>query len=357
METATRSPTARDTLADRVAQGLLSAVADGSFPTGHQLPSEGQIASSFGVGRAVVREALGHLKAIGVVHVTNGKRAVVKPLDSVPLAQFFSLAAVQGPNNLSSLLEVRCGIESETAFLAAERRTDEDLEVLQRLIHEMGTLARSKALFDPRQYAELDRAFHLEVARASKNLLLEQLALSIREPMKESILAGLRTQSSLRQRRSLQAGHDKIADAIKRGDSETAQLAMRSHMIGAASRLILAETASTRNTDRTVGTVGPTALAAKPTLATSANKVHGVAAHGANRPRASQGAVRHAQERAPPSPRISQRPEAKAPGVGSERPTCAPALVKSSPYAGTIGHPKAIIGGLPDRLSGHRDGF
>ena len=144
-----------------------------------QFPSEGQIASSFGVGRAVVREALGHLKAIGVVHVTNGKRAVVKPLDSVPLAQFFSLAAVQGPNNLSSLLQASCGIESETAFLAAQRRTDEDLEVLQRLIHEMGTLARGEAHFDPRQYAELDRAFHLEVARASKNLLLEQLALSI----------------------------------------------------------------------------------------------------------------------------------------------------------------------------------
>jgi GntR family transcriptional repressor for pyruvate dehydrogenase complex len=253
---------ARDTLADRVAQDLFSAVVDGSFPTGYQLPSEGQIASSFGVSRAVVREALGHLKAIGVVQVTNGKRAVVKLLDSVPLAQFFSLAAVQGPNNLTSLLEVRCGIESETAFLAAQRRTDEDLEVLQRLTQEMGSLARSKAHFDPGQYAELDRAFHLEVARASKNLLLEQLALSIREPMKESILAGLRTQSSPRQRRSLQAGHDKIADAIKRGDSEKAQLAMRSHMIGAASRLILAETAAT-------GSTGP---------------------------------VRHAQERAPPCP-------------------------------------------------------
>ena len=107
-------------------------------------------------------------------------------------------------------------------------------------------------------------------------------------------------QSSLRQRRSLQAGHDKIADAIKRGDSETAQLAMRSHMIGAASRLILAETAGATEHRPDCGHCGCNSpLAAKPTLATSANKVHGVAAHGANRPRASQGAVRHAQERAP----------------------------------------------------------
>ena len=90
----------RDTLADRVAEGLLSSVMRGSFRTGHQLPSEADIAFDFGVSRSVVREAISHLRAMGVIEVSNGKKAVVKLLDPVPLARFFNLAAAQEPNNL-----------------------------------------------------------------------------------------------------------------------------------------------------------------------------------------------------------------------------------------------------------------
>ena len=161
-------PIPRDTLADRVAENLLTAVMEGSLRSGHQLPSEGEIATSFAVSRAVVREAVGHLKAMGVIEVSNGKRAVVKLLDPVPLARFFSLAAAQETTNLIGLLEVRCGIESESAFLAAQRRSSEDLAVLSKLLDQMQELIRATSVFDAAQYAELDRDLHIEIARGQQ---------------------------------------------------------------------------------------------------------------------------------------------------------------------------------------------
>ena len=71
--------------------------------------------------------------------------------------------------------------------------------------------------FDVASYAELDRDLHIEIARASKNFLLEQLALSIREPMKESILEGLGRQGSLGQRRRVHKTHTQIVHAINAG--------------------------------------------------------------------------------------------------------------------------------------------
>lgn len=228
----------RDTLADQLAQELLSSVIEGSLPPGQPLPSEAELASMFGVSRAVVREGLGHLKAIGAVAVTNGKKAVIKTPDHVPLARIFGLTAAQQPDELTQLLEARCGIESECAFLAAERRTELDLGTILHILGEMDDLIEKRTDFDAVQYAECDRDFHLQVARASKNVLLERLAQSIREPMKHSILVGLSRQNSRAQHRRIQATHFQIAEAIRLGQSEQARAAMRQHLMGATRRIL-----------------------------------------------------------------------------------------------------------------------
>ena len=227
----------RDTLADQVSQHLFSLIADGTLAPGQALPSEGELISTFGVSRAVVREGLSHLKAMGVVEVANGKKATVKILDHAPLVRFFTVAATQQADDLVQLLEVRCGIESECAFLAAQRRSSEDIKLTSALLDEMAAVIGDVSGFDAGRYAALDRDFHLGVAKASKNFLLEQLALSIREPMMQSILLGLSAQDSKGQRSQIQADHRRIAEAISRGQSEEARAAVRSHIMSAARRM------------------------------------------------------------------------------------------------------------------------
>ncbi|HTT88932.1 MAG TPA: FadR/GntR family transcriptional regulator [Acidimicrobiales bacterium] len=235
----------RDTLADQLAQELLSMVISGSLLPGQVLPSEGELSSTFRVSRSVVREGLSHLKAMGVLELTNGKKAVVKVPDHVPLMRFFTVAAAQQADDMVQLREARCGIESECAVLAAERRTEEDMQEIETLLGKMAAIIGTRGAFDTAHYAELDRDFHLAVARASKNFFLERLALSIREPMKQGILDGLNHQHSKAQRRAMQADHRKIAEAIRGGRSEEARAVVRWHIMVDARRAALDRRSST----------------------------------------------------------------------------------------------------------------
>jgi GntR family transcriptional regulator, transcriptional repressor for pyruvate dehydrogenase complex len=263
----------RDTLPDRLAQELFSSVVEGSLLPGQALPSEAELAKTFGVSRAVVREGLSHLKAMGVVELSNGKRAVVKIPDHAPLMRFFTVAAAQQADDMVQLRETRCGIESECAFLAAERRTGQDMDTIAFLVGEMGALIECDDAFDAARYAELDRDFHLAVARASKNFLLEQLALSIREPMKESILVGLGHLHSQAERRRMQATHRKIAEAINRGQSEEARDLVRRHIMTDARRLSLPGRAGQGSPQSKDDIPGPPQRAEKQSIAGSVPRV------------------------------------------------------------------------------------
>src|ERR1700687_6338775 len=67
----------RRRLYEDVASGLEQMIRDGEFSPGDQLPSERDLMKHFGVGRPAVREALFHLRKMGVVELRSGERARV----------------------------------------------------------------------------------------------------------------------------------------------------------------------------------------------------------------------------------------------------------------------------------------
>ena len=82
-------PLRRETLAEQVADGLITMIEDDALAPGTLLPSEASLAQEFGVSRPVVREALKVLAAKDVVAIANGKGAVVRPISSDPLQAYF----------------------------------------------------------------------------------------------------------------------------------------------------------------------------------------------------------------------------------------------------------------------------
>lgn len=229
----------RSTLAQRVAEDVSAALLSGLLKCGQPLPPESELAANYGVSRPVVREALGYLRAFGLVEVVNGKGATITAPGHVPLTRFFNIAAALSDESTVRLLEVRRGIEVEAASLAAQRRTDAEMD---RILHHLDSMRRLHRMpptrFDSESYAEADRAFHLSIAQASHNDLLGQLCYSIREPMKHSILTGLKCQQSTDNRNNIQASHEAIAAAIKAGDPLAAMEVMREHLSGAVARLL-----------------------------------------------------------------------------------------------------------------------
>ena len=218
------TPLRRETLAEQVADGLLTLIEQGELAPGTVLPAETKLAQEFGVSRPVVREALKALAAKDVVAIANGRGAIVRPMSSDPLRDFFHRALRVRHATAVELLEVRRGIEVESATLAARRRTDDELAELTHILPTLG-----EALHDPAAFVAVDTEFHLLIASASHNQMLYHLIESIREPMQDSMRAVSRQRVTREQHEFALTAHARIVDAIERGLPETAGSAMAAH--------------------------------------------------------------------------------------------------------------------------------
>lgn len=122
------------------------------------------------------------------------------------------------------LMEVRKGLEVQAAMLAASRREPEDLEALERTVHDM-----RQNMHDFDAFTRLDVEYHMQIARASHNEMIVHLVESIREALKNTIAAGLRSRSSEEQLENLQQTHEKLYQTLRQRDVEAARITMNQH--------------------------------------------------------------------------------------------------------------------------------
>ena len=134
----------RGTLAEQVTDNLLAYIEAQHLKPGDLLPSETSLATSFGVSRPVIREALKSLEGKGIIEIVNGKGAIVKPIDSDPLRLFFQRAMQIERSTMLELMEVRKGLEVEAATLAASRRQSKDLDAIEKTVHAMRLALRDQ---------------------------------------------------------------------------------------------------------------------------------------------------------------------------------------------------------------------
>lgn len=220
----------RETLVEQVAQALIDHIYTESLKPGDALPSTTRLATDFDVSRPVIREALKTLEGQGIIEVSNGRNAIVKPITGDTLRRFFTRALALNEETVLELLEIRRGIEVQSAILAAERRTDTDLEQIQSVLMQMRDVIKR-----PEAYARLDLKLHLLIAAASHNQLMYHLIESIRDALHNTILEGLRSRGTPEQLERVQQIHEDIVQQIARKDSKTAAEAMGAHFDDAIS--------------------------------------------------------------------------------------------------------------------------
>jgi GntR family transcriptional repressor for pyruvate dehydrogenase complex len=215
-------------LSSEVAKALLDAVFSGQITPGTRMPSERQLAESFGVGRFVVREALKSLGLLGLLEVRQGDGTYVKSPDSSLLPRVVEWGLLVGEQRTSDLVETRQHLEPITARLAAERRSDDDLAQIRAHLHGMRD-AGDNALF-----VDADVAFHLSIAAATGNTVLSNMLASISSLLnvwiRNVVDAAESTEPSYLE-------HVPIFEAIDARNPAAAGEAMRAHMEGAACRL------------------------------------------------------------------------------------------------------------------------
>lgn len=208
-------PKSSDVLAERLKQEILS----DAYRPGAMLPTERDLVNATGLSRGSVREALRILEAQGLVLTRAGRyggTTVSTPSDD-HLASHINLYARGRSLPLGALVEVRLALEPMVAALAAERRTEEDLESLRAISERIELAAES----DMDAFLAENVNWHDALATASHNDLLRALASSVSGLMFEVSLLKEFATAEVRQR--VCAAHRKILEAIESGDAGLAR--------------------------------------------------------------------------------------------------------------------------------------
>lgn len=217
------------TAVSAVAKRLLEIFTSGSIEPGTRLPPERQLASTLGVGRSAVREALAALEILGIVDVRPGSGTYLRGSASELLPQTLSWGLMLGEPRTVELIEVRGALEIYAARLAASRISDEALERLGRHVDEMRA-----SLGDLKAFVEADLQFHLELAQSIDNTVLLDLLQSIRSLLR--VWVDRAVQDPEQALLAIQE-HAAVHAAIATRDPDAAASAMAIHMNTAGKRL------------------------------------------------------------------------------------------------------------------------
>jgi GntR family transcriptional regulator, transcriptional repressor for pyruvate dehydrogenase complex len=223
----------RETLSEQAARNLMAFIEAQDLKPGRLLPPETKLAADLGVSRPIIREALKSLAGQGVIEIVSGKGAVVKALDSQPLQLFFQRAMQIEHEAIIDLLELRKGIEVQSAVLAAQRRTPEELAQLAEIVAGM-----RRGLRDPDAYVELDVAFHRLIASMTRNVMICHLVVAIREAIRGTLQEHILRPQTDQQLERVQAGHEAICASLEQADVAGAERAMAAHFDDAVLSLI-----------------------------------------------------------------------------------------------------------------------
>jgi len=215
-------PIEQNTVTEVVAQRLIQLLSDGVLRPGDKLPPERELAATLHVGRSTVREALKLLTMSGILMARRGDGTYVRRDFSSFLTQQINWPVLLSSREVNMLVEVREGLEVKAARLAAERATPEEIEAIA-VYRELEHTARG----DIERQAENDVKFHYAIAAAAHNELLSALMLSLRDILREYILAANRQNDLLG---TALAEHEPIYEAIAAGDPDAAERAMMNHL-------------------------------------------------------------------------------------------------------------------------------
>ncbi|MFZ4892946.1 FadR/GntR family transcriptional regulator [Plantibacter sp. Mn2098] len=205
-------------LATRVAEELLRRIQAGDWPLGHRLPGETTLAAQLGVGRSTVREAVRELAGKGVLAARQGAGVYVTAVDvDQSWDDVLRLAEV------TLVIEARTAVESEAAYLAAQRRTPADIRLLRQTL-----AAREGARGVIEDYVDTDTAFHRAVLAAAHNSVLLELFDTFVPRIRQAMIAMLRANPAPAE--SDDAGHAGLIEAIVAHDAELARTLSRAHL-------------------------------------------------------------------------------------------------------------------------------
>ncbi len=213
-----------------VANQLVDAIKSGDFGVGDKLPTEEELSDMTGVSRASVREALAALRLGGIIQTKVGKGTYVKQIPSEDNIQDKILSILVDHPKPLELQEARRSFEVGIVEIAASKFSDKDGEKVKKTLKNMEKAARDD---DYEVFLDLHKRFHLGIAEATKNDVIEDTLKNLQGIMNDRMWRKLEKKHYLPDKRNYLLEsldiHRKIFLALKKNDSELAANRIKEH--------------------------------------------------------------------------------------------------------------------------------
>ncbi|MEB2630586.1 FadR/GntR family transcriptional regulator [Peribacillus frigoritolerans] len=225
----------KENVSQTISHKLLNMIETGHFPPGSKLPTEKELTILFSVSRTTIREALSMLRAAGVIHSRQGGGSYVEETTS---STFFQHMQVESDDveTIKHLFEMRKVLEPEAAYLAALRRTPEQLNKMKQILKVMEEESIEKGT--TAMNADID--FHSSIIRATNNPIMIQTLESLSYLYEKALDITLRPNEQLKlKRKAVYEEHQSILLAIELKEPELAKLQCQIHLRNAEKKLRL----------------------------------------------------------------------------------------------------------------------
>jgi GntR family transcriptional repressor for pyruvate dehydrogenase complex len=207
--------TRRQSRTQFVVEALIKKIQSGNLNTGDQFPTEPEISETLNVSRSSVREAMKILEIINLVEIRHGTGTFVKSIYPSLLINPSDIGYSANREHLIQLIELRKIIETESAGLAAERATPEEIGILHKDV-----IALKKGVAENIRPDE-DLGFHLDISKATHNRSIMDVS--------HWITTFYMIENEVPTIKDIEA-HQRIYEAILHRDPNAARAEMRSHL-------------------------------------------------------------------------------------------------------------------------------
>jgi len=215
-------------LADEVVRGLTARICSGALPAGAPLPGREALTAEFVTSDGVVERALEKLAAEGLVVADAEGVLRVAGLPTPETAFDIPDSEAATIADVIAVVELRIGVETEAASLAAQRRTDADLAAIRAAAEHFEAAAAAG-----NAPAQADFQFHRAICEATGNAYFRDLTEFLGPLLIPRMRIALSSRGGGGVDVNLQKSvteHGVIVDAIAQSDPEAARAAMRRHL-------------------------------------------------------------------------------------------------------------------------------
>lgn len=215
-------------ITEQIIQYCKDKINSSEWKMGEKIPSENQLKETLGVSRSSIRAAIQYLTGLGVLETRHGKGTYLLDNEVDVLSGSDGKITSEDCKDIEKVLEFRKIVEVEACFLATKAVTDELLNDLDNCLQIM---KENEGKRD--EFVSADMEFHALICSASGNPILEKTMLKVfEETMKNH-----KQMNTIFGYKDGIYYHERILEAMKKGDAEKAREYMYEHLQNAIDKI------------------------------------------------------------------------------------------------------------------------